>query len=63
MTAHELLAILAPPTSLIESLEQLFATREAQGKPVSPATLTWLKLWQDIRSAEPTAIDGVGAET
>lgn len=62
MTGAELLALLAPPLELINSLEQLFAVREREGRPVSPQTLAWLVLWRDIRGDGKTAIDGVSKE-
>lgn len=53
MTAHEILAHLAPPIELLEHLERY----EAKGQ-LPACIVDWLHRWQGIRSDGATPIDG-----
>ncbi len=58
MNGHELLAFLAPPIGLVDWLERSFAAKAASGQHVPADYVEWLQRWQDIRSIEPSPIDG-----
>jgi hypothetical protein len=58
MTGHEILALLAPPSGLIDWLDRSFASKVAAGQRVPVEYTDWLTLWQNIRSIEASPIDG-----
>ncbi len=58
MSGHEIIALLAPPTQIIEHLTAVFEIHRQKGAPTPQACLDWLALWGDIRGDGKTAIDG-----
>lgn len=58
MTGHEIIALLAPPIEVIRHLEAVYEINRKNGKPVPESCVDWLTLWQQIRSADKTPIDG-----
>ena len=63
MSAQALLAQLAPPLKLVEWMETVFAAKRAKGETVPAEYVRWIELWQDIRSAEPSIVDGATPAT
>lgn len=62
LAAHDILLILAPPTSLVDYLDRLWAAKTAKGETVPEQWCRWLGRWKRIRSSEPSQIDYVSAE-
>lgn len=63
MNGHEIIALLAPPIQVVEHMTAVFELNRKKGHPTPQACLDWLALWQSIRSADKTPIDGTTPAT